>query len=270
MSFTQASIALGAVLLFSVTACDQKALLKKFTPDAEDLLARRFIDEVRLGHTDEAGALLDVSLRNSEGFREMGKLVTLFAAGEVKSIEVVGAFQSFMASTSGSARTVSLTYELHLSNGWFAGTVVILEKGGSRKITSATFSQNPSSLAELNAFTAAVFGLRHLLFLVGCAGAPLLSVWALVRCIRSRVRRKWLWIIFIILGVVTFRLNWTTGQMSVQFLSVQLFGFGVLRMGVVGPWILSFALPLGAVVFLNRRKALTMKTPPELAAASDG
>jgi hypothetical protein len=76
-------------------------------------------------------------------------------------------------------------------------------------------------------------------------------------------RRKWLWVIFAMLGFTSLNLNWTTGQLSYEFLTViappARAGTGS---GFYTPWNVQIGLPLGAIVFWLRRRAL-MVVPVE-------
>ncbi|MBV8798299.1 MAG: hypothetical protein JO208_00585 [Alphaproteobacteria bacterium] len=115
------------------------------------------------------------------------------------------------------------------------------------------------------------------LFLGGMIGAVAVSLWALVACIRSRgIRRKWLWIIFIVFGLGKLTLNWASGEFFLQPLAVVLLSAGALRSGF-GPWTMMVGLPIGATIFLLRRKSLvrnvqerkTEGKPPEPSPAPD-
>jgi hypothetical protein len=69
-------------------------------------------------------------------------------------------------------------------------------------------------------------------------------------------KRKWLWLIFIALGLFQFHLNWTTGAWNLQPLSFLLLGAGFTKAAPAAPLILSVAFPLGAILFLARRKSI--------------
>lgn len=111
----------------------------------------------------------------------------------------------------------------------------------------------PAELAA-NAFTFKGKGPGHYAFLAATVAAPLLMIAALVRVIRRRgLRRKWLWGILAFVGAVTLQMNWTTGAITVNWLSVQLIGAGVAAAAPDGlaPWIASFTFPIGAILILT-------------------
>ena len=99
---------------------------------------------------------------------------------------------------------------------------------------------------------------RHYLVFAACIAVPAFILVALVVCIRSRIRRKWLWIIFILLGFVQFRFDWATGHFEIQPISFALFGASAFRPSPYAPWILGFAIPVGAIIFLVSRRRLLL------------
>ncbi|MBI1397584.1 MAG: hypothetical protein GC151_16545 [Betaproteobacteria bacterium] len=80
------------------------------------------------------------------------------------------------------------------------------------------------------------------------------TLYALVACIRTRVpRRKWLWIVFIVLGVGKLAVDWTIGECRVFPASMQLFSASAFS-SPYGPWTVAVSLPVGAIEFLLYRK----------------
>ncbi|MBL8554626.1 MAG: hypothetical protein JNL41_10140 [Phenylobacterium sp.] len=111
----------------------------------------------------------------------------------------------------------------------------------------------PADLAA-NAFTFEGKGAGHYAFLAATVAAPLLMIAALVKVIRRKgLRRKWLWGILAFAGAITLQMNWTTGAVAVNWLSIQLIGAGVTSAAPEGltPWIASFTLPIGAILILT-------------------
>jgi hypothetical protein len=92
---------------------------------------------------------------------------------------------------------------------------------------------------------------------------PVFIVVSTIVCIRTPIpRRKWLWIIFILVGFGQFELNWTTGDARLK-LGIQLLGAAATWLGPYAPMILSVSLPVGAAVFWMRRKKWLRMTPVE-------
>jgi hypothetical protein len=76
----------------------------------------------------------------------------------------------------------------------------------------------------------------------------LATLWAVL--LWKRVRRRWLWGVAVTIGLGTFAVNATTGAWSFNFLSFLLFGAAATWSGsVLDSWVLSIALPLGAIAF---------------------
>ncbi len=89
---------------------------------------------------------------------------------------------------------------------------------------------------------------------------PLFILATLVECVRTPIpRRKWLWVLFILLGFGSIQLNWTTADYAIQAFHVNLLGAGAVASGRYAPWVLSFGIPLGAITFWSRRKEFLTK-----------
>ncbi|HEY2345365.1 MAG TPA: hypothetical protein VGH80_05700 [Xanthomonadaceae bacterium] len=91
--------------------------------------------------------------------------------------------------------------------------------------------------------------------------AVLLTFYALLACVRTKLSgRKWPWILFILVGFGQVAVDWTTGAGNIQVLWIQLFSAGAVAQ-LHGPWIISASVPVGAIVFLLRRKKLSADVP---------
>jgi len=88
---------------------------------------------------------------------------------------------------------------------------------------------------------------------------PLFIIWVEVVCVRAPIRRRWAWMLLILLGGPVVALNWTTGEPQVKELAVTLLGVGWLRSTVYAPMILQVAVPIGAIIFLARRYQLMLQ-----------
>ena len=93
-------------------------------------------------------------------------------------------------------------------------------------------------------------------------GVPAFIIFTCVHCLRlERLEGRWLWFIFILVGVWGLEFNWTTGTLNAELLSVtpqgvtinflrfHFLGAGIYAVGVFQPWILQVGTPLGAIVY---------------------
>ncbi|MBA3963303.1 MAG: hypothetical protein H0X40_15580 [Chthoniobacterales bacterium] len=250
-------VSLLALFALLLAGCDQKAFLQKFVPKDDDAFARRFLDSVRAADYTAAEQMLDTSLRGEKSASGLHELNGVLAHGEPLSVEIIGCNVFSNASAQGTTRTTNLSYQIHFAGSWAVGNVAVGHTSGGVAVLASRFQPVPDSLEALNRFTFANKSIVHYLVFAACVTIPALILAALVVCIRSRIRRKWLWIIFILVGFVQFRFDWVSGHFNVQPISFALFGASAFRPSPYAPWILGFAIPVGAIIFLvSRRKLL--------------
>ena len=80
------------------------------------------------------------------------------------------------------------------------------------------------------------------------------ALWAAVLVARTPMPRRWGWAAVALLGLGKFAINWTTGQTTASFLSLPILVGSIGRGDILGPWIVAFSLPIGALVALLRRR----------------
>ena len=168
------------------------------------------------------------------------------------SVKTVGA-HTF---TSASGVTYRLTLEYaYPDSKWLLVSTVLERRNGKLLLAGIHFQPLSQSLETTNRFTFEGKGPLHYVVLALAILVPLFVLYVLVVCAKARpLKRKWLWLIFIALGVVQFSLNWTTGTWELKPLSLSLLGAGFWQAGPSAPVILTIALPLGAIVFLVKQR----------------
>ncbi|MEO8997644.1 MAG: hypothetical protein ABI227_06765, partial [Rhodanobacter sp.] len=244
------------VLLLSclfMVACSQQGWIDRFSPKNEMVIAKATLTDLRHGDIAAVKARLLPTLRDGDGIdAQLRALVGYFPAGEPRSVKTVGANTLSRNGT----ETISLTFEYQFDTGWVLGNVVFLQTGGSSLIEGIHVQRMEQALEQANTFTLAGQDATHWLMAALVCLVPLFCLFTFVLCLRTPFkRRKWLWAIFTLLGVVIVRMNWTTGAIGCSPFYIQLFGGSATR-GLYGPWILGVSFPLGAVWFLLRRRAL--------------
>jgi len=242
------------LLTVLVAGCSPNTYLKKMmdriVPDDDDAFARTYLETVRSRDFDTAISQLAPQFVKAGIKVKLAKVATFLDQGTPVSIEIVGCN---VFSSSGKRRS-NLTYQYHFTNSWLLASVVVDTDtvNNQKQVFGMHVNPIPKSLKELNAFTISGKGVQNYAMLMLAMLVPLFILYVLVVCIRTNIRkRKWLWIIFILLGLGKLSLNWTSGQILFNPLSfhIQLFGAAVFKPG-----------PLGAILFLMRRKQLQVAT----------
>lgn len=154
------------------------------------------------------------------------------------------------------------------SSRWILASATLSGEPGNLRLVGFHVEPLSASLADTHAFTLRGKNLGHYVFLLLALASLGIALLALVACIRARgLKRKWLWAVCTLTGLSTFTLNWTSGETGFQMLHASVLGWGALRDGWIGPWKLSFPIPLGALVFLWR---LGYHQPPDAPAVEAG
>jgi len=258
-------IALGALLLLA--ACNKQEMMEKFSSPADQAQAKSYVDDLRSGKLDAIESASDPSIQSPQLHHTLEQMAALFPAGEPVSVTLVGAYRMSMSSLVGKGKSTTATTSLEYDFGgkWMLVSTIVKEHDGVRSLMGFHVQPEAQPLEVQNRFTLGGKSGLHYVVLGAAVAAALLSLVALVVCIRTPLRRrKWLWVLFILFGFGKVSLNWTTGQWGATPLSVQLFSASAMSQ-FYGPWIVSLSLPIGAVLFLTLRRQLMRETELEAA-----
>ncbi|RPI05230.1 MAG: hypothetical protein EHM64_07320 [Ignavibacteriae bacterium] len=232
-----------SVVLFS---CD-------WIPKDTNDFAQNYIKLLRNREIEKAIELLDVNLAKQDT-RWLSEVSNALNQGELKSSKIVGSNVFHM---SNKTRT-ELTYELEYPKEWLLVEFVIEKVSDKESVVGLHTYHLKRSLEELNSFTFQGKEFIHIIFLFLAILIVGFTIFVLVVCIRTDITKKWIWIIFIIAGLGKFWINWTTGSFDFQIISFQILGAAIFKNGQYAPWILSISLPVGAIVFLFKRRKLQL------------
>jgi hypothetical protein len=245
------SSGLGVLFLAVLSGCDQATLMKKMTPQEDEAITRRYVDDLRQNRFDQIEQDLNPGLKDSNMHGTLASIAAMFPAQEPVSTKVVG-FRSFL----GNDRRTEITLEYEFPQKWLLAEVVTQQSGGVRTIVGFHVTPIADSLENLNRFTLAGKSTSQYAILSLAVLAPLFSLYVFVVCIKTTMgKKKWLWLIFILLGIGKFIVNWTTGQVFLTPLAIQLPAAGA-NAQLYGPWLVYVSMPLGAIIFLIMRKSL--------------
>lgn len=244
-----------ALLLFLLSGCiSHESMIKKFLPGNVDTFARDLILSAK--SQDFKGYMEHIAPSDRTAKLENG-LKQVFQY--MQNGDLLGVKPVWVRSNKIKGRTTyNITYELHYSRAWQVANIVLLNDGKTITVKGFLVNDIPDSLTVLNAFTFKNKTIMHYLFFILNIAYLLFIGIVFIVCIRTKnLKRKWLWAIICLLGVVEFAFNWTTGGLQVKLFSI---GVKVSTFVPVTPYmpsILDFYIPVGAVLFLIKRSKLT-------------
>lgn len=242
---------LVAVFALLIAGCDQDAIFENFIPQEESAFAKEVIAKLAAKDFAAIESLLDDKLKTPDVRTKLEQMVRLLPPGEPKAVRTVGA----TTNESSTATRYDLTFEYEYANSWVIAIAVLERRDGNLTVQGIRFVPQEQSLAAANRFTVEGKGVAHYLVFALAISIPLFIVYAIFVCARTRIpKRKWLWILFIAVGLGHFQFNWTTGQWAIHPFGFVVLGAGYFRGGPMAPYILGLAFPLGAVIFLARRR----------------
>lgn len=235
-----------AIALVGLAGCSQEEMLQKFSSPQDQAAAKNYIDHLRARNFDEIEKTLDPSIRTPDMRDRLVQMAEAMPTREPDSIKVVGA-QRF---STADATTISTAFEYNFGDKWVLAHVTVGDRQGTKTIVGFNITPMAQSLEAQNRFTLAGKSAVQYSVLVAAIAAVLVTFYSLVVCIKTKLsERKWLWVIFILVGFGKLAVNWTTGEWGFVLLAVQLFSASAVA-PLYGPWTIAVSVPVGAIAFL--------------------
>ena len=255
------------------TACSVSKMAAKILPDTVetqmesiiDALERHDLDFIKSHGSDDFKALENID-------ESMQAIFDYIYPGEAQESKLVNAQTHFSKSIGATGVT---TYTGQYERIYAKGTIVyslVLEKVDGeeccavRNINVNKFAVSPSQTSK---FSLKDKGLKHYIFLFFAVLVPLFIIVTLIKCIRTKgINRKWLWVLFIVFGIYGITLNWTSGDLTLSFISktdnglkfsfldLTLLGASATKSSYLSPWLVKVGFPLGAVLFRFRLRKM--------------
>lgn len=247
------------VLLF-LSACSYQQLYDRFSTPEEQALALQAAQAVQKGDLGWLSAHAGDKLQADLTPLLVHQMQVLSPRGQPV---LRGVFVQWFQANGRPMTLKRFTYEAGANDKW-ALLQVVLETEGAKPLVNGVFVQPvDGSPTAANRLTLAGKGFIHFLWLALMAAALATSATAFVLALRTkRLRWKWLWCIGVLFSIVTFQLNWTTGEWRIVPISFLLFGAAGFQQGPLAPWVLSFAIPGVAIAFLALRAVGELPTKP--------
>jgi hypothetical protein len=239
---------LVCALLLCLVACTQKGWIDSLASADEQRMAVDTAQEFRDGAVDRIDQRTEPELRGdlARGAAEVRPI--LQRARGPFTIETVNVVQQ-----SGEPITKTFTLQAGSGSSWAVAEIVFRGTPGSLQLAGFhawPANSDPSKLNDFSISERGLLGYIWLLLMFGCVALCLTAVVLIWR--RPWLKHRWLWTLGSLVGFTGFGLNWSTGAWAVLFLNVSLLGAGAAKAGPFSPWILTFGVPVIAIIVIVR------------------
>jgi hypothetical protein len=253
IAWTVAAVLTAALLSLPLWLQGQ-ADVTSMTPQAELQFTERVVDAVRRG--DTKAVMTDMVPENRPSDPGIvAKLGALFPKG-TSQIEVT-AWRTTIATGHIERTMIELVYD-YGSAGLIRVQALLDKTNGALRLAGIDIRAFPAAAARANDFRLPTLWSDPRWPLLALAAAlDVLAFGTLILCLVNaniRWRWRWLWLLFIAAGLIRVNLDWVTLQYQVMLLNFMAPPAGFYRFAAYGPWVLSLALPVGAVVYWTRAR----------------
>lgn len=247
---------LSAALLVSLAGCGEMKIQdnERIRPGVDAVLTALLAGDEEAGY---AAVYHEISRKEFvTAFAQMRELLA-----EVETYELTPIQYNFR-STNGT-RAEQMVYRMTTNAGTYVVSAVVVE--GYQGLTSFHIAPEENTALSYTGTPGHMEGAslgQWIVLILGLLGWAFV-IWMAVDCCRRKIRRKWLWLIVILLGGVLLTLSASATSMNFRFnvglhlrLSSWIFyGDGTSQ--------LQLLVPVGALVYLLRRKKLKNSEEPE-------
>lgn len=241
-------------LLLALAGCSLSDWNERVSSPEDRALALRTIDSLRSGKLDTLKAHMEPTVFAQTVAGRDQLAASLSAPG---TPELVTVSSNTVSGSHGTVTTKALNYEFGAGKTWVVMQIVLRTTAQRPEVIGWNVrpaNARPSTIGDFSFNGKAPI---HFAWIAAMIASVLVILTALVQGARSKgIKRRWLWMLGSAFGLGQFSLNWATGAWLIKPIYVSLLGAGFFRPSPFGAWILSFSLPIVAVIFLIRRRSL--------------
>lgn len=255
-----------ALVIGLLGGCSYEDLTNTEVPDEEVRFAEGYLSRLQAGDLDYLRQFFDEKLTASITAAELREIASFFPEGRLLDAELLGVSTRVVDGT----WQAKFTFEYRFESGWALANLLLSKADRRRSVSGFDVYRTNGSQRDLNAFTLQGKSAAQLALLAAAMVIPVFTLVTLGYCIATPIADlKGLWVLFVVMGVASLSVNWTTGQFVAAPLHLRFFSVSAIAAGPHAPWIISVSLPLGAVVFWFKRKRWLAEAAAANAAASE-
>jgi hypothetical protein len=160
------------------------------------------------------------------------------------------------SSNEGKYSIYNLDYKYNFDKGNVIFQTTVKNKEGKYSIIGFNGQVIKIPIEEMNQFSFSGKTFKYFFFLTLCILIPLFILITFIIMLKTRIstKKKVIWgLIILIISLPRFVINWSTGETDFNFIYLSFLGYGISRENIYAAWILSFNLPIGALIFWFKR-----------------
>ena len=249
-----AGVVLFAAVVYPLFFADKlyslAPLQESFAPKEETKFSKQYFTLIQSHDLETAKKYLDPKIIDAQFQEKFTQLVNLVPNETPKSVKFIGAHSV----TSNGVTNTNLTSEYEFTNKWLLANLVLQKQGNTFLVQGVHIQPLNDSLENLTQFHFWGQDTKHYIVFTSALLLLAFDIYALVLCIKTPMpKRKWLWIIFILFGFCAVTFDWSTGGIYFNPLNIRMPTVQFAQM-LYQPFIINMLIPVGAVVFLLKRK----------------
>ena len=234
-----------------LTSCSNDDMTDKLVPKEEANFAEEYLKKLKAKDFDYVKSKMSTEILAQANDDLLLEMSNYFRKGELLSTEII---DSEVKLQNGKWQG-NFSFEYHFSDGWNIANATLRKVDGNYEVIGLNVYQTILSQKELRTFTLKNKSILQYLILLLSIIIPVFIIITAYYCARTPIpKRKWLWLLFVLLGISTVQVNWATGDIGFQLLSAHILGISFMSSNPYAPYVISASFPLGAIIFWFRRK----------------
>lgn len=244
----------GLAILFVImmlTGCSRQQLIDRIVDKDMQRFAVTQMENIRAGQFDR------VILANDRD--ERSRFNVYAAASRDAMLAAPGPFVVVSAIARRSLRgdrSAVITLQSGSGSHWLLGQISVHRIGTGYEVVGLTVRPTASDIRTTSNFELNQRGVAGYVFLTIMALCTAVSAYALYLIWHRRwLRRRWLWTLGSLLGFSGLGINWASGDVFLLFINICIPPFRAVRFDPLGPWMLSFGIPVVALIVIAKWRA---------------
>ncbi|MDR7155646.1 heme exporter protein D [Sphingobium xenophagum] len=237
-----------AIICLCLAACTQQGWIDSLSTQQEQAFVLDIAERLRAGQIDQISQGAEPELRRQLPTYIKQVMPMLEPVRGTFGLQTVNVFNP-----SGGPTTKTFILQGGSNDHWAIVSVVLRGSGKSMQLAGLNVTPFRSDPSKLDDFEIRKRGFMGYLWLAAMLASISMCLWATILIWRRRwLRRRWLWTLGSLFGFAGFGLNWSTGAWAILFVNVSFLGAQATKMGPYAPWILSFGIPVVALIVIVR------------------